>query len=94
MANLEIFERKTLRKIFGVNKISENDYKRKSNKLYQLFEDTDVELHIRISRLKRWLGHANRMEKQNEGGRCLVTYIALDQEEDQETSGSAQSWRT
>lgn len=74
-ARLGTFERKILRRIFGANKVGENEYRRKRNdELYELFGDIDVMAHIRSGRL-RWLGHVSRMEEHNPCKRILFGNI-------------------
>ena len=55
------FERKILRRKFGVIKVNENCRKRYNKELMQLFGDLDMLSFVRISRL-RWIGHVNRLD--------------------------------
>ena len=60
-AALRVFERKVLRKIFGLVRVGDDFRIRFNSELYELLKDMDVVQRINIQRL-RWLGHVVRME--------------------------------
>ncbi|KAJ4450459.1 hypothetical protein ANN_01884 [Periplaneta americana] len=58
---LAVFERKILRRIFGAIETVDGWRARYNNEIYELYKESDLEVHIRCQRL-RWLGHVTRME--------------------------------
>ena len=61
-AALGLFERKILRKIYGLTCV-DGEYRRRMNhELYNLYADIDIVSRIELQRL-RWLGHVMRMNE-------------------------------
>ena len=61
-AAFRVMERKVLRKIFGLMRVSDNFRIRFNSELYELLNDLDLVQRINIWRLP-WLGHVVRMEE-------------------------------
>ncbi|XP_073991823.1 uncharacterized protein [Rhodnius prolixus] len=59
---LQVFERKVLRRIFGLIKEGAISRRRKNQELQHLFQEADIVKVIRLGRL-RWGGHAGRMSE-------------------------------
>ena len=57
-----MFERKVLRKIFGLVRVGDDFRIRYNSELYELLNELDVVQRINIQRL-RWLGHVVRTEE-------------------------------
>jgi hypothetical protein len=58
---LGVFERKILRRIYGPLCEGETWRSRYDEELYRLYDETDLVISIRITRL-RWAGHIVRMQ--------------------------------
>ena len=71
---LAIFERKVLRRILGAVKINDTWRKRNNSELTKFYDDVDIVSFIRLSRL-RWIGHVNRMDKENRWMDCVLSDI-------------------
>jgi len=73
-AILGVFERKTLRAIFGPTNDNGEWRIKYNNELYTLYKESDIVTYIKINRLK-WAGHVIHMEEQSNTRRILVAVV-------------------
>ena len=62
VADLGVFDRKALRKVFGPVRVRDDFRIRYNSELYELLNEMDVVKRINIQRL-RWFGHVVRMQE-------------------------------
>jgi hypothetical protein len=67
---LDVFERKTLRRIYGSVQYKGQLRSRYNKELYNLFKEPKISITVRIARL-RWAGHVRRMDEKAPSRRIM-----------------------